>query len=123
MGQLKPRTHAGNNWTKARYFQFIRSVLRQAFQRYPVKQIVKNENRKPVVGKRHKWVYTCEHCEGEFMDKEIQVDHIKPTGSLNEYSDLPGFVQRLYCEKADMQILCKPCHLIKTANERRERNK
>ena len=121
MGQLKPRTYAGKTWTKARYFQFIRSALRQAFQRYPVKQKVKNANRIAIIGKRHKWIYTCAQCDHEFMDKEIQVDHITPAGSLNDFDDLPGFVKRLYCEPEDMQILCKPCHAIKTAAERKNR--
>jgi 5-methylcytosine-specific restriction endonuclease McrA len=121
MGQLKPRTHAGRTWTKARYFQFIRSALRQAFQRYPVKQQVKSANRKAVTGKRHKWLYTCAHCDQAFKDKEVQVDHIIPAGRLNSFKDLPGFVKRLYCEPGDMQILCRPCHAVKTASERNKR--
>jgi 5-methylcytosine-specific restriction endonuclease McrA len=122
MGQLKPRTWAGKTWTKARYFQFIRSALRQAFQRYPVKQKVKNANRTAVTGKRHKWLYTCAECAEEFMDKEVQVYHIIPAGSLNDFDDLPSFVKRLYCEPEDMQILCKPCHAVKTAAERKARS-
>lgn len=114
---LKPRTHAGKTWTKARYFQFIRSVLRQAFMRYPVKQQVKNSNRKSVTGQRHKFEYLCAHCGEWFKDKEVEVDHIIGAGSLKDYEDLPGFVSRLYCEPDNMQILCKPCHAIKTAEE------
>ena len=117
--QLKPRTHAGKTWTKARYFQFIRSALRQAFMRYPVKQKVKQDNRRAVTGQRHKFEYLCAGCGNWFKEKEIEVDHIVPAGSLNDYDDLPGFVKRLYCEPEDMQILCKEnCHAAKTASER-----
>jgi hypothetical protein len=123
---VKPRvkrTHAGKQWTKARYFQFIRSALRQAFQRYPVKQMVLNERRKAVKGRRHKFEYQCAECEEWSDRKGVEVDHIKPCGSLNDYKDLPGFVRRLYCEPKDMQILCKECHAVKTANERKGRKK
>ena len=119
--QLKPRTHAGKTWTKARYFQFIRSALRQAFMRYPVKQQVKQANRRAVTGKRHKFEYLCAGCGEWFKDKEVEVDHKIPAGSLNDFSDLPGFVERLYCEPEDMQILCKnKCHKEKTAQERKK---
>ena len=119
--QRVKRTKAGRQWTKARYFQFIRSALRQAFQRYPVKQKVLNDNRKNVTGKRHKFEYICAKCEKWFDRKGVEVDHIQPCGSLNDYKDLPGFVRRLFCEPKDMQILCKECHQEKTNKERKKR--
>lgn len=121
--KLKPRTHAAGNWTQARYFQFIRSALRQAFQRYPVKQKVLVDNRRDVKGKRHKHEYECAECLEWYQRKEVEVDHIVGAGSLNDYSDLPGFVKRLYCEPEDMQILCIPCHQIKTNSERKRKKK
>lgn len=57
-----------------------------------------------------------------FMQKQTQVDHIKECGSLRAYSDLPGFVERLFCEKDGLQIVCKPCHKEKT-NLQRQLNK
>ena len=117
--QRVKRTRAGGQWTEARYWQFIRSLLRQGFQRYPVKQMVKTDNRRKVTGQRHKFEYLCAECGGWFKDKEVNVDHIVPAGSLKDYSDLPGFVKRLYCEADGLQILCKPCHDAKTAKERK----
>ena len=91
--QLKPRTRAGKTWTEAKYWQFIRSALRQATMRYPVIQNF----------------------------KEISVDHIVPAGSLKTYDDLPGFVERLFCEEDNLQILCKDnCHQAKTNKERKK---
>lgn len=119
----KPKLYAGV-WTQAKYFQFIRSALRQAFQRYPAKQQAKMQNRRnkpPRKKGKHKYEYQCAACEQWFMDKEVQVDHITPAGSLKDYKDLPGFTKRLFCEPEDLQILCIPCHQQKTNRERKRR--
>lgn len=121
--QLVPRTHAGGTWTKAKYFAFIRSALRQAATRYPVKFQVKEANRRTVTGKRWRYEYQCVECTKWFKDKEVQVDHIEPAGSLKEYTDLPAFAERLFCEPDGLQVMCKPCHQTKTNAEREERKK
>ena len=120
-GQRVPRTHAGGTWTKARYFSFIRGALRRAAQRYPVKFQVKEAARRPKPkGKagRHRFEYKCADCKKWFADKETEVDHIEGAGSLKEYDDLPGFCERLFCEPDNLQVLCKPCHRLKTNAER-----
>lgn len=118
--QRVTRTHAGGTWTKARYFSFIRSKLREGMRSYPVKQQVKVANRRKKKSAR-RFEYNCADCRGWFPDSKIEVDHIEPAGSLKDYDDLPGFVRRLYCEADNLQILCKPCHNKKTAAEREAR--
>ena len=117
--QLVPRTHAGGNWTKSRYFQFIRSALRQAFTRYPVKYQVKDAAKRELKHKkgRQKWEYQCAKCQRWYPNKEIEVDHIDPAGSLKDYDDLPGFVERMFCESEGLQVLCKECHYGKTQGD------
>ena len=121
--QLVPRTRAGNTWTEARYWQFIRSALRQAYSRYPVKFQVKKEAERTVEGCRHKYEYKCAECSGWFTNKEIQVDHIEPAGKLSSYEDIAGFAERLFCEADGMQVLCLECHQSKTNAERKARKK
>lgn len=116
------KTHANNQWTKSRYFQFIRSALRSAFNRYPVKFAAKKAAEKTVTGHRHRYEYLCADCNAWFKGNEVQVDHIKPAGTLKDYKDLPAFVQNLFCEAAGLQVLCKGCHKTKTAMERKQRN-
>lgn len=121
MGQRVPRTRAGKTWTEARYWAFIRSALRGAWQRYPVKHQLLRDNRKTVRGKKHKFEYQCVDCSNWFQGKEVQVDHITPTGSLKDYSDLPQFTETLFCEADNLQIMCKECHQKKTNKEREDR--
>jgi 5-methylcytosine-specific restriction endonuclease McrA len=67
--------------------------------------------------KRLKWEFQCNHCEDWFPDKEIQIDHIVPVGTLRCGDDLKEFVERLTPEEG-FQVLCLECHLIKTNEER-----
>ena len=116
------KTHAGDKWTKSRYFQFIRSTLRSAFNRYPVKFAAKKAAEKTVTGHKHRYEYKCAECMKWFKGNEVQVDHIKPAGSLKEYADIPQFVENLFCEVDNLQLLCKECHKAKTAAERKARS-
>ena len=113
-----PRTHAGKTWTKARYFSFIRSALRRAWSKYPVKFQVLEKAKTIVKGKRHKYEYECSQCGGWFKQAEVEVDHIIPCGSLKEFEDLPRFVKTLFCEEDNLRVVCKPCHRIITVAER-----
>ena len=109
---LKERTRAGKTWTEARYWGFIRSALRMAWQKYPVKWQVKKSASRPsqLTDKRTKFEYQCSLCKGWFKGKEAEVDHVEPAGRLKNYHDLPGFVARLFCEKDNLRVLCKACH-------------
>jgi 5-methylcytosine-specific restriction endonuclease McrA len=80
-------------------------------------------NRKTVKGKKHFYEYNCVACNDWFPDKEVQVDHIIPAGSLKSYEDLPRFCENLFCESKNLQIMCKPCHQVKTNEERKARKK
>lgn len=120
--QRVPRTRAGGTWTEARYKAFIRSALRGAWSRYPVKFQVLREDRKTVKGKKHKYEHKCNACKKWYPQQEIQVDHIEPCGGW-DYDELGDWVQRLLCEPDDVQKLCKPCHQKKTNEERKSRGK
>lgn len=114
------RTKAGGNWTSARYFSFIRSALRRAFVKYPVRYQVLQNARRAYQGsdKRTKWEYECNACKEWFKTKDVQVDHVEECGSLKKYGDLSKFVKTLFCGEDNLQVLCKPCHKIKTAEAR-----
>ena len=93
------------------------------WSKYPVKYQALQDARKPYKGddKRTKWTYQCNICKKWFKTKEVEVDHIEPAGSLKDYEDLPGFAQRLFCSKENLQVLCKPCHKELTKQQREAR--
>lgn len=109
------RTRASGTWTEARYFGFIRSALRAAFMKWGPKNAAKLNAK---IGYNQ---YTCASCEGVFGNKDVQVDHIEPCGTLKKYDDLPAFVEKMFCEVEGFQVLCKSCHQIKTNEERKSR--
>ena len=115
MPKPKPKpelTRAGRQWTEARYWSFLRSALRRAFVRWPPNYQARNAGRRPYVGplKQQKWEYECAICHQWFQQRQTQLDHVNPCGQLRSTSDLPGFVERLFCEKDGLRVLCKPCH-------------
>ena len=115
----KPKTRNANTMTEAAYFGMLRSVLRRGFRYWKPIQQTKVNARRPYKGenKRQKWQYECAACGEWFKDKDVQVDHIHPVGSLRCLDDLAGFVERLTVEDG-YQVLCKPCHNEKTQRER-----
>lgn len=63
-------------------------------------------------------LYKCAMCLELFKRKEIQRDHIQPVVSTNgEKNDFNTYIETLFCEPENIQILCKPCHLSKSQIE------
>ena len=112
-------------WSQARFFSFLRSALRGAYNRYPVKFDVLKAARRDYQGtdKRTKWQFKCAGCGEWFLASQVSVDHIVPAGSLNTFADLPGFCERLFCGQEGLQVLCSAvCHKNKTALERSKKD-
>lgn len=124
MGKKTPPFEHYPKWTQAKFWGFLRSALRRASDRFPPKQEAKKLHRRPYKGSntRQKWEYQCVQCKKWFKDKEVEVDHIIPTGTLRSFDDLPEFCRKLFCGIEHYQILCKECHKKKTAQERLLRN-
>lgn len=104
-------------WSEARFWTFVRSALRAAWNRYPVKfEVLKEayvctkENIK--TGKQAKH-YRCNECKELFPAKEVIVDHIEEVGTLKCYEDLPDFVRKLFCGKDGLRVMDKECHRLR----------
>jgi len=115
------RTRNAGKWTEAQYFSRIRSALRRTFRFWePMKEALEKASRPSrSENKRLKKEYQCAHCQNWFKRADVEVDHIIPCGSLNSYEEIVPFLKRLTVEEAGaFQVLCKPCHLIKTKKDR-----
>lgn len=112
-----PKPYAGGEWSHARFFQFLRSGLRQLSRRWPpVTRLVWLESRRPYVGpnKRQKWEHQCSACGEWYKRADMEADHIVPCGTLKSWDDLVGFTQRLLCEVEGVRRLCNGCHQSRT---------
>lgn len=111
---LKTKNHG--TFTEAQFFNWLRQKLRRASLVWKPISECKKRAKIPYSGdnKRRKVSYVCESCKGEFDSKSVSVDHKLPIGSLQNYSDLPQFVERLFCEIENLQLLCSDCHSVKT---------
>jgi 5-methylcytosine-specific restriction endonuclease McrA len=118
-----PKTRNNGTMTESAFWSFIRSGLRQKSRWWkPITQCKLNAKRTyKGPNKRQKFEYQCNSCKKWFAEKNINVDHVLPAGSLNCANDLPGFVERLFVEVEGLQILCSICHDKKTAKERESR--
>lgn len=110
--------------TEAEYFAKILSALRQT-TRYWKPALTKLEERKrdsQSSNKRIKYEYQCEICQEWFVRAKIDIDHVVPCGGINGYDKIVPWLLKAHIEDKDgYQILCKSCHKIKTAEERKGR--
>jgi 5-methylcytosine-specific restriction endonuclease McrA len=114
------KTRNANTMSESAFWSFIRSALRQKSRWWkPISQ-AKAKAKRVYKGplKRQKFEYQCATCNGWFPEKHVNVDHIFPAGSLRCADDLPAFVERLFCEEDNLQVLCTTCHNIKTQKEK-----
>lgn len=117
------KTRNGGLWTEARFNSFISSALRGATRRWPVKIMAKRRARVS-----RGW-YVCEGCgeevpatikndKGKRVDNSI-VDHIHPiVDPAVGFTTWDEYIQRMFCEADQLQILCKKCHDKKSSEER-----
>ena len=117
---LKEKPRCNGTMTESAFWSFIRSALRQKSRWWKPISTAKANARRPYKGplKRQKYEYQCNHCKKWFPEKHVNVDHIVPAGTLTCAADLPGFVERLFCEVEGLQVLCSDCHDIKTQQEK-----
>lgn len=110
-------------WTPARRRSFIVSVLRNGSRRWPPKyetlnksKTVKKINKKTGRQAQH---FLCATCQKDFPQKEVQVDHKEPVvDPAVGFVNWDTFIERLYCDESNLQVLCKTCHDIKSKGER-----
>jgi 5-methylcytosine-specific restriction endonuclease McrA len=115
----------GGTWTKARYNSFIKSALRSASQRWPVRyqtliDSYVGQQINPKSGRLAKH-YRCNRCKEVFPAKEVEVNHIEPVVPLSGFTTWDDVIKRMFCEAEGLETVCKPCHKLITKQERDER--
>lgn len=118
-----PKTRASGTMTEAAYRGFIRSMLRKGSMRWRPKYEAKKAARHPVKlpGKTARPVFhsRCANCQKLYPETETAVDHIKPVvDPAIGFTSWDDFINRLYCEEENLQVLCTQCHHEKTQAEK-----
>lgn len=72
---------------------------------------------------KNAWVerglYKCAACLKVMKQKGMHIDHIDPVVDPEQgFIDWDIYVSRLFCSADNLQLLCEPCHKIKTEKER-----
>jgi 5-methylcytosine-specific restriction endonuclease McrA len=122
---MTKKTYNNGQWTEARFNSFVKSALRSASQRWPPKYTVLSEacvgqKENPKSGRMAKF-YTCNKCKQDYVAKEVEVNHILPVIPVSGFDSWDNVIARLFCEKDELEVLCKPCHKAVTKEENKER--
>lgn len=106
----------------------LKGALRRLFGRSDIRyEAIQNGIVKGYTDPKRKavkfWV-KCEGCGCMEAKSNVQVDHKDPlvpiTQTLEDMS-WDDVVDRLWCDAANLQLLCKPCHKTKTKEENKAR--
>lgn len=113
-------------WTEGRFHAFVTSVLRAGSRRWQPKydtlNAAKTEKKINKNTGRLAQHYRCNACKEEYTSKDVQVDHIEPVISPKEgFISWDVFIDALFCEHTNLQVLCKNCHSIKTKEEKKSK--
>lgn len=119
----------GSPWkTRSAYFGYIRGGIRRGlWNRHPAKIQFLNQNRKQIDNPNPKnakrfpkvWGAECNICKGIFSLKDVEVDHLRGNHSLQNFEDISTFIEAIVSVTPnDLQIVCKPCHKIKSLSEK-----
>jgi 5-methylcytosine-specific restriction endonuclease McrA len=123
------KRYADGEWSRAKFHSFIKSGLRKMSQRWGPKNKVMRD------AKISRGVYLCAGCglhvpytvkdeKSSGRKHFVFVDHkdpiISPEVGFTTWDD---FIERLFSDSDNLQVLCGDCHSKKTAAERVISNK
>lgn len=109
-------------WTEGRRRAFITNALRAATRKWPPKyetlNDAKTEKKINPKTKRLGQHYLCNACGSDFPSRDVQVDHIEPVVDPSTgFQSWDIFIDRLFCDRDNLQVLCTACHKLKTSEE------
>lgn len=117
------------NWTEARFTSFVKGILRAGSNKWPPKWEVRRKARQArgiyyCAGFKRKGHPATASIRERGRSKKcnnIFVDHISPIVGRAGFTNWDDFINKLYCEVDNLQVLCKQCHDLKTKSEKEER--
>lgn len=108
--------------------QLVKAGLRRAFSRSEFRNKLLDDcmiqgHSDPIRTRVKKW-YKCDSCLKPHARYEMQADHIDPV--IDVFEDIEELTPsqlagRVWCDRSNLQRLCRACHYAKSGFERKER--
>ena len=118
-----PKVRCAGQWTEARYTTFVKNLIRSGSRKWaPTQLCIKN-------ARVSRGIYLCACCKEHVTAsvvcpdkgkrvKNIIVDHIAPViDPAVGFTTWDSFISGIFCELDNLQLICRACHLVKTAEE------
>jgi 5-methylcytosine-specific restriction endonuclease McrA len=116
------KTRCSGKWTEARYRSFVKGNLRRSTMKWsPINESLGD-------ARTRRGFYRCAGCQeevtasakvGRVRKKNVHVDHINPIIDPDVgWVSWDETIERMFCEKENLQVLCTICHDIKTNDEK-----
>ena len=116
------------NWkTRSSFFSYVRGGIRSGlWNKSPIKLNYIKEKRIQIPNPNERgnkptvWGAECNICEGLFPLKDMNVDHIRDTGSsLKTIDDIQQFIEDIVIvTKDELRLVCKGCHNIESYRQK-----
>ncbi len=117
-GGVTKRLYHNGEWTKAKFTAWMKNILRRGSYRWPPRYEALK------AAKVERGVYMCRGYKKRahrVAYRDIQIDHIMPVvDPATGHTTWDKYINRLYCEVSNLQVLCKPCHKLKSKEERKK---
>ena len=115
-----------NVWaTEAKFWAWVRGVLRKGWSRHPIRTEFIRNNRKKIPnpnkkGKKTIWGMRCRRCEKDLPQSHFDINHKEPSGSMKSKEDFLLFCTKMFfiCFE-DLEPLCRPCHKVINHSQRK----
>ena len=124
MAKRGEKVRCGNTMTEAQFVSFVKAALRGGSRRWkPISECQRQ-------ARISRGLYRCASCEGEIPNsmvidgkrkKAICIDHVNPTVGPTGFTTWDDFIEGLFAELDNLQLLCVPCHKEKSSIEAAER--
>jgi hypothetical protein len=120
--EARPWTCEGSPWkTESAFMNWVRGVLRKGWKVHPIKiefinkyrKRIKNPNEKSAKRFPECWGMTCDICQKDAIQSDIQIDHRGDSGTFTKFSDAEEYMKHLFLiDYESIRPLCTACHSV-----------